>query len=124
MVAQPHQYDDIVLPESQGIGQREKEGPAKHGNESSRGRKIKLADRVADNRRAGGYYDAFDGRVTQTQLALHRQEILASEFKLYITNLTLDLRSEEHTSELQSRQYLVCRLLLENTNRATQNRRR
>src|SRR3712207_8935039 len=27
------------------------------------------------------------------------------------------LRSEEHTSELQSRQYLVCRLLLENKNR-------
>src|SRR3712207_7463916 len=26
-------------------------------------------------------------------------------------------RSEEHTSELQSRQYLVCRLLLEKTNR-------
>ena len=26
---------------------------------------------------------------------------------------TLLLRSEEHTSELQSRQYLVCRLLLE-----------
>src|SRR3712207_8227055 len=25
------------------------------------------------------------------------------------------VRSEEHTSELQSRQYLVCRLLLENT---------
>src|SRR3712207_7888808 len=27
--------------------------------------------------------------------------------------VVLDLRSEEHTSELQSRQYLVCRLLLE-----------
>src|SRR3712207_8240174 len=27
--------------------------------------------------------------------------------------LLLRLRSEEHTSELQSRQYLVCRLLLE-----------
>src|SRR3712207_8530152 len=27
--------------------------------------------------------------------------------------LLLQLRSEEHTSELQSRQYLVCRLLLE-----------
>src|SRR5438445_7083064 len=27
-------------------------------------------------------------------------------------------RSEEHTSELQSRQYLVCRLLLEKTNNA------
>src|SRR3712207_8291702 len=26
---------------------------------------------------------------------------------------TVGLRSEEHTSELQSRQYLVCRLLLE-----------
>src|SRR3712207_8564853 len=26
---------------------------------------------------------------------------------------TRDMRSEEHTSELQSRQYLVCRLLLE-----------
>src|SRR3712207_7839849 len=28
----------------------------------------------------------------------------------------LDARSEEHTSELQSRQYLVCRLLLEKKN--------
>src|SRR5258707_5105257 len=28
----------------------------------------------------------------------------------------VDKRSEEHTSELQSRQYLVCRLLLENKN--------
>src|SRR3712207_7940723 len=27
-----------------------------------------------------------------------------------------ELRSEEHTSELQSRQYLVCRLLLEKKN--------
>src|SRR3712207_7015844 len=29
---------------------------------------------------------------------------------------TTRLRSEEHTSELQSRQYLVCRLLLEKKN--------
>src|SRR3712207_8534678 len=29
-------------------------------------------------------------------------------------------RSEEHTSELQSRQYLVCRLLLEKKNRHAQ----
>src|SRR3712207_7554959 len=29
---------------------------------------------------------------------------------------TMVLRSEEHTSELQSRQYLVCRLLLEKKN--------
>src|SRR3712207_7070411 len=31
------------------------------------------------------------------------------------------LRSEEHTSELQSRQYLVCRLLLEKKKRGRQN---
>src|SRR3712207_7318421 len=30
-----------------------------------------------------------------------------------INSATRQLRSEEHTSELQSRQYLVCRLLLE-----------
>src|SRR3712207_9483043 len=28
-------------------------------------------------------------------------------------HMDTDIRSEEHTSELQSRQYLVCRLLLE-----------
>ena len=33
-------------------------------------------------------------------------------YKEYIY-ITLPSRSEEHTSELQSRQYLVCRLLLE-----------
>src|SRR3712207_8844799 len=33
--------------------------------------------------------------------------------KLLILGNLLPTRSEEHTSELQSRQYLVCRLLLE-----------
>src|SRR3712207_7116432 len=32
---------------------------------------------------------------------------------IYLNNETAANRSEEHTSELQSRQYLVCRLLLE-----------
>src|SRR3712207_7696329 len=32
-----------------------------------------------------------------------------------------DLRSEEHTSELQSRQYLVCRLLLEKKKKTSLN---
>src|SRR5438445_10139455 len=41
------------------------------------------------------------------------------------TNCSLDSqrrrsRSEEHTSELQSRQYLVCRLLLEKKNEAAE----
>src|SRR3712207_7373637 len=37
---------------------------------------------------------------------------LAANDKVLVGN-----RSEEHTSELQSRQYLVCRLLLENNTR-------
>src|SRR3712207_8374973 len=32
---------------------------------------------------------------------------------LHVAQPVVDERSEEHTSELQSRQYLVCRLLLE-----------
>src|SRR3712207_8916919 len=49
------------------------------------------------------------------------QEVFDAEFKsdfekaglTYEHRLIDDMRSEEHTSELQSRQYLVCRLLLE-----------
>src|SRR3712207_8270198 len=37
----------------------------------------------------------------------------ASSANLSISDDCPDARSEEHTSELQSRQYLVCRLLLE-----------
>src|SRR5258707_9351322 len=36
-----------------------------------------------------------------------------SSVKLFTAATTSGTRSEEHTSELQSRQYLVCRLLLE-----------
>src|SRR3712207_8263677 len=35
--------------------------------------------------------------------------------------LSTDHRSEEHTSELQSRQYLVCRLLLEKKKKTNNN---
>src|SRR3712207_8981963 len=35
------------------------------------------------------------------------------QFECRLIELPLTERSEEHTSELQSRQYLVCRLLLE-----------
>src|SRR3712207_2530430 len=41
--------------------------------------------------------------------------ILADDFHISRIN-SYGLRSEEHTSELQSRQYLVCRLLLEKKN--------
>src|SRR3712207_9392406 len=40
-------------------------------------------------------------------------EELAGPYRAALTKLQEAARSEEHTSELQSRQYLVCRLLLE-----------
>src|SRR3712207_6553830 len=42
-----------------------------------------------------------------------RAEALGVECKVGIADRPVRVRSEEHTSELQSRQYLVCRLLLE-----------
>src|SRR3712207_7745270 len=44
--------------------------------------------------------------------AIHRVEEAEHEGRPPVAG-TLSNRSEEHTSELQSRQYLVCRLLLE-----------
>src|SRR5258707_9952749 len=41
------------------------------------------------------------------------QLLMASTQLLMASSQLLMVRSEEHTSELQSRQYLVCRLLLE-----------
>src|SRR3712207_6916186 len=45
-----------------------------------------------------------------------RSSLLLNKFDNPLTGVRFDsgtARSEEHTSELQSRQYLVCRLLLE-----------
>src|SRR3712207_7268547 len=42
-------------------------------------------------------------------LVMHLRQVARHE----VQATTRALRSEEHTSELQSRQYLVCRLLLE-----------
>src|SRR3712207_7986509 len=39
--------------------------------------------------------------------------LITLAFLVTASNYPKDSRSEEHTSELQSRQYLVCRLLLE-----------
>src|SRR3712207_7707485 len=41
------------------------------------------------------------------------QDMLALREMRFLIALGIAARSEEHTSELQSRQYLVCRLLLE-----------
>src|SRR3712207_7372858 len=42
-----------------------------------------------------------------------QRQVITAHGRLLAAGCWLLLRSEEHTSELQSRQYLVCRLLLE-----------
>src|SRR3712207_7326404 len=42
--------------------------------------------------------------------------VLLQSADCLLLELGVSMRSEEHTSELQSRQYLVCRLLLEKKN--------
>src|SRR3712207_6959747 len=56
-------------------------------------------------RSQGAVREHFVGRATGGQLVHPRRELVTGDRN--------DGRSEEHTSELQSRQYLVCRLLLE-----------
>src|SRR3712207_7340181 len=43
----------------------------------------------------------------------HMERCLSIPDRLFLADPAPHVRSEEHTSELQSRQYLVCRLLLE-----------
>src|SRR3712207_8570496 len=50
------------------------------------------------------------GRITRPR---ERVEFVCAEFRRHGARANDAARSEEHTSELQSRQYLVCRLLLE-----------
>src|SRR3712207_6968259 len=66
-----------------------------------------LADAVTGGRDAAGMLD----EVQRANLFLIALDDEGRWFRYH--QLFRDLRSEEHTSELQSRQYLVCRLLLE-----------
>src|SRR3712207_7753363 len=47
----------------------------------------------------------------------NQESVLVGDFLLGQAFRMMVERSEEHTSELQSRQYLVCRLLLEKKNK-------
>src|SRR3712207_8462739 len=53
-----------------------------------------------------------DGLIDTTLLDESDRERIVARWR-YSPEQTYPVRSEEHTSELQSRQYLVCRLLLE-----------
>src|SRR3712207_7490058 len=58
---------------------------------------------------------ADDGLLVVGDLTLDEEshEVTRAGQDIRLTATEFELRSEEHTSELQSRQYLVCRLLLE-----------
>src|SRR3712207_8580715 len=61
-------------------------------------------------------YYSFVGFETSANLAEEVRDVRRVYPRaLFGALLTAGVRSEEHTSELQSRQYLVCRLLLEKT---------
>src|SRR3712207_7711148 len=52
-------------------------------------------------------------RVREALLAPREDAVALHVLDVEVDDVARDPRSEEHTSELQSRQYLVCRLLLE-----------
>src|SRR3712207_8668943 len=57
--------------------------------------------------------DSEDEGASKTSI-MYKSFLSYAQLKEYLSLLVeKGLRSEEHTSELQSRQYLVCRLLLE-----------
>src|SRR3712207_6971133 len=65
-------------------------------------------DRIILSQRSLGKIRNIDLHHRQSQMLVEQKPNLSCFF--VVNTLT---RSEEHTSELQSRQYLVCRLLLE-----------
>src|SRR3712207_8099767 len=61
-----------------------------------------------------GYFSAWDSTPTLARSSIPRFRASAADFLRTLVGPSVTFsRSEEHTSELQSRQYLVCRLLLE-----------
>src|SRR5438445_9288492 len=56
-------------------------------------------------------------------LTIRRISFVSGDWSRHVSIGTILSRSEEHTSELQSRQYLVCRLLLEKKKKTAPPRR-
>src|SRR2546429_5622474 len=67
-------------------------------------------------------YVAWVRRYVQFHDRRHPATMGATEVQAFLTHLAERGRSEEHTSELQSRLHLVCRLLLEKKKNTTTSR--
>src|SRR5258707_2859899 len=76
-----------------------------------RSQKAAACSSASDPAEPGGKFKRKKRQVDKPVLATKPGEVVVSR-RLYRSGQ----RSEEHTSELQSRQYLVCRLLLEKKN--------
>src|SRR3712207_8370989 len=74
-----------------------------------RSRHLLRAERRGDDRRQGERRQREGGEGKATNACDHHERLQCCVSCVS----TRAVRSEEHTSELQSRQYLVCRLLLE-----------
>src|SRR5690625_5557913 len=77
-----------------------------------------LYDAIIDGKVAGAALDVFEEEPAIDHKVLRLKEVIATPHLGASTfeaqeNVAIDVRSEEHTSELQSRGHLVCRLLLE-----------
>src|SRR3712207_8515698 len=75
-------------------------------------RRYGLKQTIADSMGIGGIFRGLRTIPFVLELAREMEELCPRALLLNYTNPMSILRSEEHTSELQSRQYLVCRLLL------------
>src|SRR3712207_8543549 len=79
---------------------------------------FRSATRVVEEiRNAGGTAVANGASVTDP--AQVEAMVAQAQAELGGVHILINNRSEEHTSELQSRQYLVCRLLLEKNKKTT-----
>lgn len=70
---------------------QEQEWASKDRHDVGRRRQVEFTDRMADDRCATGDEHAFDGRVTQTQFALHGEQVLVGQFDLEVTDMPFDL---------------------------------
>src|SRR3712207_8454956 len=79
---------------------------------------FRSADQVGEPVGVAGVGDGAQQQVGEVGVLLDREEagrltLVGVHLPLVAEEFGVESRSEEHTSELQSRQYLVCRLLLE-----------